>query len=284
VLARDASELGVREAWLVSLTLWQEHIDEIGRALRITLREPITESAYLAREAEVRAEWVPLVEAAEMLAGDQDEWREEDFVEGEDGTREVSDAAWDRVVSEKEREVRALVEAGKLTARGKGRRLAVQLGSFNDLVWHKAGPVPEDYLRYRVLPDEQAEAVEGEREGLRRLQRVLDWRAEDADREPELPVMPTKMIDALRQGIAGLLIKCWVQLLTAEAILDEIAVEFGGTDPLKPALREEVEETKRELLTIQEHLRFLSMEVVLREPLEEELDEMREWVKERAAI
>jgi hypothetical protein len=45
-----------------------------------------------------------------------------------------------------------------------------------------------------------------------------------------------------------------------------------------------VEETKQELLTIQEHLRFLNMEVVLREPLEEELDEMREWVKERAAI
>ena len=37
-------------------------------------------------------------------------------------------------------------------------------------------------------------------------------------------------------------------------------------------------------LTIQEHLRLLNMEVVLREPLEEELEEMREWVRERAAI
>ncbi|HLG12216.1 MAG TPA: hypothetical protein VI876_10710 [Dehalococcoidia bacterium] len=66
-------------------------------------------------------------------------------------------------------------------------------------------------------------------------------------------------------------------------VIDELAREFGGVDPLKPALRSELDQTKQELLTIEEHLRWLQMEVVLREPLEEELAEIRGWVKERAA-
>jgi hypothetical protein len=66
-------------------------------------------------------------------------------------------------------------------------------------------------------------------------------------------------------------------------VLDEISAEFGGSDPLKPAVREELEDTKRRLETVQAHLRFLNMEVVLRDPLEEELAEMRRFVKERAS-
>jgi hypothetical protein len=47
-------------------------------------------------------------------------------------------------------------------------------------------------------------------------------------------------------------------------------------------IREEIEETKLELQKIREHLTLLQMDVVLREPLDGELAEMREWVRERA--
>jgi hypothetical protein len=69
-LAQSTREMGVREAWLVSLVLWQEHIDEIRRAIRLTVREPITESQHGALVEATRAEYVPVDELAAMLAGE----------------------------------------------------------------------------------------------------------------------------------------------------------------------------------------------------------------------
>ena len=161
--ARTADELGVREAWLVSLTLWQEHIDEIREALRVVFRRPASASR-------------------------------------------------------------------------------------------------------------------------RRLEAVLDWRPLDSDATDGTQAVPEKLIAGLRRGIAGQMISCWVHLRTCEVVIDELAREFGGVDPLKPALRSELDQTKRELLTIQEHLRWLQMEVVLRDPLEAELQEMRGWAKQRAGV
>ena len=67
--------------------------------------------------------------------------------------------------------------------------------------------------------------------------------------------------------------------MTAEQVLEEIAAEFGGADPLKPEIRELLDDTKPSLLTHKEQLAYLHMDVVLREPLAEELDEMREFVR-----
>ncbi len=72
----------------------------------------------------------------------------------------------------------------------------------------------------------------------------------------------------------------WVQLVTVEQVLGEIAGEFEGTDPLKPDVRTLLDETKRRLLQHKEELAVLNIEVVLREPLLEELEEMREFVRE----
>ncbi|HLG12217.1 MAG TPA: hypothetical protein VI876_10715 [Dehalococcoidia bacterium] len=55
--ARTADELGVREAWLVSLTLWQEHIDEIREALRVVFRRPASAGR---RRLEAVLDWRPL--------------------------------------------------------------------------------------------------------------------------------------------------------------------------------------------------------------------------------
>jgi hypothetical protein len=52
----------------------------------------------------------------------------------------------------------------------------------------------------------------------------------------------------------------------------------NGIDPLRPVFREKAEATKEELLSIQDWFKVLKIEVVLREPLDEELQELREWV------
>ena len=62
-------------------------------------------------------------------------------------------------------------------------------------------------------------------------------------------------------------------------IIDEIANKFEGIDPLLPKDRESLNKTKERLLQLQEHLAFFQMEVVLREPLEEEIVELREFVR-----
>jgi hypothetical protein len=76
-----------------------------------------------------------------------------------------------------------------------------------------------------------------------------------------------------------MLISAWVQLRSVDAVLGEIAAEFGVEDVLRPVFRERMQSTYERLRTSKEHLLLLGIDVVLREPLDEELQEMREWLK-----
>ncbi len=279
-LSQMTDSLALRQAWLTSLVLWEEHVDEIRRAVRVTVREPITESEYGARVEANRAEWVSVEELAGDLAVQESVWTEADYEEDEGGNLQFTDEAWDRACEEQERWLRQRVADGTLPGRGKGRHLKVQQGAFDDLVGRTTGACPDGHLSYQVLSDSQAEQAEADRRMLKRLQAVLDWKPFDAgEGEEELPAMPGKMIEALKDSTAYHLISTWLHLATVEQVLDEIAAEFEGTDPVKPATRELLEETKRRLLSHKEQLLALKLDVVLREPLPEELDEMREFVR-----
>ena len=74
------------------------------------------------------------------------------------------------------------------------------------------------------------------------------------------------------------MIDAWAVLRTVEQILDEIAAEFDGTDPLKPAIREMLGDTKQGLLDQKERFLALNVEVVLSEPPAEYVEEMREFI------
>ena len=281
MLEQMAETLELRFCWLFDQVLWQEHVDEIRRAIRLTVREPITEAEHAAKVEAARSEWLPVEELAGMLAGDHEAWADEDFAKGDDGEREITDEAWNRVGAEKESWLQTLVAEGTLPGRGKGRRLKIKMGAFDNLMGRKTGACPEDdgYLSYRVLPDSRAEEVELDRLGLRRLQGVLDWRAFDDTTDSDPPDSLHRLRESLKEGIAHQLISAWVQLKTLEVVLDDIEAEFGGSDPLRPSPRARLEETRTKLLTTQEHLRVLDMEVVLRDPLPEEIEEMREFVR-----
>ena len=187
VISFQAEALEQREAWLVGLTLWQEHIDEIRRAVRLAIREPITESEHRAAVEAARDEWVPVEELAAFLAGYHD-YSEDDYEAGDEGEGEwgsvIKDEVWDRAVAEEEKRLRALAAAGKVASRGKGKALKLQHRALQHF-GHDVGAASEHYLSYRIVPDDQAEAVEAEHNDLRGLQRVLDWQ------QPGGPDTPT---------------------------------------------------------------------------------------------
>jgi hypothetical protein len=281
MLKQSADECGLRFAWLTSLILWQEHVEEIRRAIRLAVREPISEAEYAAEVARFREQWVDIAELASVLAGDAGGWTDDDYHEDEDGELQLKDEVWDRICEEKERWLRDRVADGSLPAKGKGKRLKVQEGAFNDLVGRESGACPEGdgHLFYQVMSDEYAERVKTDRDALDRLQRVLEWKPFYGPEKVDLPQMPEYMLEAVKKGLAFEMISTWTQLRAVEVVLDEMAPEFDGTDPLRPHARDELNEAKQELLSLQEQLRVFQIEVELREPLDEELSEMRDFVK-----
>ena len=77
----------------------------------------------------------------------------------------------------------------------------------------------------------------------------------------------------LRDGV----VSYWLELRAVEIVVKEIREEFEGEDPLRPVIRDVVEQTRKDLTTL--HSFF-----ALREPLElpepdaETLDQVREFM------
>ena len=130
VLDMQAQMIRLREAWLVDVTLWLEHVDEIRRAVRRSVREPITESEHQALVEEARNEWVPVEELAAFLAG-YHEYADDDYEIDEDGFRGVRDEVCDPAVAEEDKRLRALVAGGKLQSRGRGKAMKLQQGALS---------------------------------------------------------------------------------------------------------------------------------------------------------
>ncbi len=54
----------------------------------------------------------------------------------------------------------------------------------------------------------------------------------------------TALTEAIREGIT----ECWSQLRAAEVIIAAVAEEFGGEDPLDPAVRSVLDRMRQELV------------------------------------
>jgi hypothetical protein len=145
-----------------------------------------------------------------------------------------------------------------------------------------------DEIRHAMRPfigilDSGADKAAGRRSSLRRLKDLLHWRLLYAEPDADSSDMATKVMEALRESTADQVLSCWVQLRSVEMVLDDLYAVFGGIDPLKPAFRNELSEAKQDLLTLQKHLGWLQIEVVLRDPVQEEMDEITEWARSRTA-
>jgi hypothetical protein len=77
-------------------------------------------------------------------------------------------------------------------------------------------------------------------------------------------------------------ISACVQSALRRAALDGIAAEFNVEDALRPKFRERLEAARQQLQVCKERLLVLGVDVILREPLAEELYELHGWVREQA--
>lgn len=214
----------------------------------------------------------------EVLAGYRDDWSDEDYEETEDG-RYLSDGAWDRAVAEEERKLRAMVTRGEIKGRGKGKALMIQECTV-ERFGHTVGVAPEDFLSYRVVPDSESAQVEAERKALKYLRKVVSWHGSDDDEREEddfFSRLPGNVRHGLREATVFQLVLTWVELRCVEALVADVAEHFNGIDPLRPVFREKVDSARTILLRVQEWFKVLQVEVELREPLDDELQELRDW-------
>ena len=239
-------------------------------------REPITESEYGRREAEARAELIPVDECATVLAEEQEVWDDADCETDEQGERVATDAAWYRVRDRKADELRGLVAAGTLTGKGKGMRLQIECGSFYDWLGQRVPVAPDLGIEYDVRPDTQERAVARERDDHEFIRELLDRGACNIelplDMESPLVVEPRpkgfgpEMARALAERIRSGVQAHWQELRAVEEQVESISEEFGGEDALHAQVRAAFEEAKADLVELQGKLQKYTGPFELPEP------------------
>jgi hypothetical protein len=152
---------------------------------------------------------------------------------------------------------------------------------------------PDWGIGYDVLPDDQAERVERlKKERLRALEALsrspaspilelleekLGCRAtERQERWDEAMVALRKQ---LREGVPW----CWQEVRAIEMLLEEVAAEFDGEDPLLPPVRQVLDKTRQDLAELHLLLDFVDAKVELPEPDEERVEFLRQrWLRQDA--
>ncbi len=256
-----AGRIGLRLGWLSTLHLWSLRSFDIASYIWFHTKEPVTESEHTRLAQERRAEMAPADELAELLVERFKGWADEDLEPSAEPVGEplINDGAWNRVLAEKKKELARLVQEGVLTGRRQGKRLLVNVGVFYDWLDEPTPVRPEWGKDFEVFPDDQAEKV--------RLLKEERMHARESFRQgPTLfadstffengerregqgsgrawgDEIATALTDRLREGIT----ECWSQLRAAELIIATVAEEFGGEDPLAPAVRSVLDGLRQEL-------------------------------------
>jgi hypothetical protein len=289
VLNGVADKLGLKSAWLASLQLWGIRVWELATYIILHTNEPITESEHRRLVEEARAEWVPLADLAETLVEGYDGWTEADREPAEDDDEQVvTQKAWNRMLAQKKAELSRLVEEGVLAGRRSGRRLLVNNGSFYDWLGHPVPVRPDWGTSYDVLPDDQAESLKKTRLRAQKAiaasptSPILEFLEEKLGRRvTERQERWDEAMAALRQSLLEGVPWCWQELRAVEAVLDEVAQEFDGEDPLLPPVREVLNKTHQDLVELHPLLSFVDVQVDLPEPDEERVEFLRQrWLRQ----
>jgi hypothetical protein len=86
------------------------------------------------------------------------------------------------------------------------------------------------------------------------------------------------MMDGLVEKMMNIIALRSLEIRGLEVILDEVAGEFGGEDPLKPSPREGLETAKANIMQVHRQLAAAHQVLELPEPTAEALQEMRQFV------
>src|SRR3972149_2025012 len=180
----------------------------------------------------------------------------------------VTDAAWKRVCGEKERELSSLVESGVLEGARKGKRLLINAASFYGQRGKEVPIWPDWGMDFDVLPDTEAKEAD-------RRRRARERAHQDLQRSPSFSALLRRgsgkdngdgggrggedgadrirgaLEERLREGAST----WWQGLVAAEKVVDEVASEFGGEDPLQPDARNALADARERLEKLIEETR-----------------------------
>jgi hypothetical protein len=240
--------------------------------------EPITESDYRAKEADARAEMLPVEDCANEIAEEHHAYDEADYETDEEGDRVVTDDAWYRVRDRKTAELRALCAAGTLVSSGKGKRLKIEGGSFYDWLGAEVPVAPEFGIDFQVLPDHRKADVERKLKDHAFIRKLLDRGACNfdlpLDMDAPLPVEHPSNFNVEMAHILALAIRTnvqenWCELRAIEERLERIIEDFDGEDVLHPRVRTHLDKAKATLMELHEKLQTYTGPFDLPEPDEE---------------
>jgi len=289
--------LNLRYGWLLALDLWAIHALSLGEFICFETKEPITESEYRQRLEAARAEMVPASEFAELLTEEHEGWAAGDLKGGDDGEEPtVTAAAWGRVGKEKERELAALVDEGVLDGAWKGKRLLINAASFYGWRGEEVPIWPDWGMEFDVLPDTEAKEADRRRQARERARQALlrspsfsallrrgparDSGGGGGGVEDGADRIRVALEKRLREGAST----WWQGLLAAEAVVAELAEEFGGEDPLQPAERDALRNARVRLEKLIEDLKERLGPLEIGDPPGELLNSLRRSVGLRTGV
>ena len=289
ILDQSLATLDARYGWLLTLHLWALNVSDLAGYITVYTKEPVTRSQHEQQLKVARERMVPASELAETLAEEYEGWMDSDL-EPQKGDREpqVTDAAWDRVLGEKEREIARLADQGVLVGTRKRPGLYVNTGSFCDWLGKPVPFIPDWGSEFEVFPDKRANEVRRLQEARRRTQEecqraplslVLDLPSRKARRHGKASHKGEEIAEAvgtrLREGIQ----LRWRELQSIELVLEEVAGEFDGETTTRPWEREALDDGKKRLEELHRAAQAYVGPFKLPGPDREEMEQVREVIR-----
>jgi hypothetical protein len=296
LLRAEVDKLQLRFGMPSVCLLWQRQAYELWDFIADATTEPVTASEYREREAQARAQYLPVAELAEALTARHEGWAEGDLVPGQDGEKGahydviVRPEAWQRVRGEHERELRRLVAEGALPGQGRSQSLTVQAGPAYDRLGAPVPVTPQWAAAYEVVPDDQAEEARMRRfrctlarEAFEFGPRVLIPHLPELSEHPELQVEDPSRVDeavaAVKETLRDGVQEAWRRLRAVELVVAEVQGDFDGEDPLLPEARQVVDACSTDLEALHKDAECLVRPFALEEAGGEELASVRRIVE-----
>jgi len=289
VLDQALAHLDARLGWLLTLHLWALNVADLARYITVYTKEPVTRSDYEQELKAARERMAPASEFAEMLVEEYEGWTDSDMEPQKGGGEpQVTDAAWERVLGEKEREIARLVDEGVLVGNRKGRCPYVNTGSFYDWLGKPVPLFPDWGWEYQVFPDKQADEVRRLQEARRHTQEecrvpplslVLDLPRRKTRRPRNNPPQGEEIAEAVGARLRESIQLRWRELRSIELVLEEVAREFDGEEPTRPWEREALDDGKRRLEELYRAAQKYVGPFKLPGPDEEEMEQVRECIR-----
>ncbi len=286
ILREQMARLDVKAAWLRTLRFWADDVALLRVLVGRTDTELITHSEYAKREADEREELVPLTEWAEIIANEH-AWDDADYSTDNDGEREVSDKAWNRVYRNARRQLEQAVASRTLPSQKRGRAVVISAGAFYDWRGEPFLVCPDVGWAFDIRPDDQAEQVDRDRRTDAAVHRILDRAPKPLTQPTDLEAsvqrpeadagFGTELEQALVISICDLVRQHWCDARSLEIGVAEIAEEFDGEDPLRPDTRALLEGCLASCRTLRDEMADYG-EVGLAEPREDDVAGVRRLI------